>query len=219
MPTVQHLVRKLIEQRPFVAEALSQGIINNAALAEQLLPVIEKELRKKVTFAAVNMAVRRIAEGLNVIPFGKPRFEKDADITMKSQLAEITIFKMDNVQKQLRRLYDLVDMKRGDFLTITEGLHEITLFVNMRHVSAMLKIFPSMSVKKVVKGLVSLSMAIPPQAINTIGYFFVVTRALVYENINIVDIVSTYTEMVIIVREEDATRSYECLRSVVATFS
>lgn len=219
MVTVQHLVRKMVDQRPFVAEALSQGIINNAALAEQLLPYIEKELRKKVTFAAVNMAVRRIAESLGNIPFGKPRFEKDADITLKSNLAEITLFRMDDVQQPLRKLYDIVDMKRGDFLTITQGLHEVTLFINMRQINAMLKIFPARSVKKVVKGLVSLSMTIPPQAINTIGYFFVVTRALVYENINIVDIVSTYTEMIIIVREEDATRSYECLRSVVAMFS
>ena len=50
MVTVAHLVEKMIEQKPFLQESLNQGIINNAALAERLLPQIEKELKKKVKF-------------------------------------------------------------------------------------------------------------------------------------------------------------------------
>ena len=38
MVTVAHLVEKIVEQKPFVQEALSRGIINNAALAEELIP-------------------------------------------------------------------------------------------------------------------------------------------------------------------------------------
>jgi len=48
MVTVAHLVEKIIAQKPFLQEALSKGIVNNAALAEELLPEIEKELKKRV---------------------------------------------------------------------------------------------------------------------------------------------------------------------------
>ena len=65
MVNVSHLVEKIIEQKPFLQEALSKGIVNNAALAEELRPQIEKELKKEVKFSAVNMAVRRLSEKLN----------------------------------------------------------------------------------------------------------------------------------------------------------
>ena len=53
MVTVAHLVEKIIAQKPFLQEALSKGIVNNAALAEELLPEIEKELKKQ---ALINKA-------------------------------------------------------------------------------------------------------------------------------------------------------------------
>ncbi len=48
MVTIARIVEKHIEERPFVQEALSRGIINNAALAEELIPIVEKELKKKM---------------------------------------------------------------------------------------------------------------------------------------------------------------------------
>ena len=219
MVTVQHLVRKMMAQRPFVAEALSHGVINIAALAQMLMPDLEKELGKKVTFAAVNMAVRRLAEEAGTIVFRKPRFDKDADITMKSQLAEITIYRTEDIQQHIKRLYEIVNMRQGDFLTITQGLHEVTIFTNARHVRTIQDIVPARSIKKIIGGISSITIALPPQAIDTIGYFFVVTRALAWDNINIVDVVSTYTEMTYMVKDQDASRAFDCLRNVIKVFS
>ena len=64
MVTAAHIVKKLVQEKPFYQEALSRGIINNAALAEELLPDIEKELGKKVKLYAVIMAIRRLSEEL-----------------------------------------------------------------------------------------------------------------------------------------------------------
>ena len=36
--TVARTVERIVKQRPFLEEALRQGIVNNAALAEQLIP-------------------------------------------------------------------------------------------------------------------------------------------------------------------------------------
>ena len=43
MPTIQHIVQDIIRKRPFLQEALSRGIVNNAALSEELIPKTKKE--------------------------------------------------------------------------------------------------------------------------------------------------------------------------------
>tara|TARA_Y100000310_G_C20472884_1_gene710945 strand:+ start:66 stop:725 length:660 start_codon:yes stop_codon:yes gene_type:complete len=215
MVTVAHLVEKIIEQKPFLQEALSKGIVNNAALAEELLPQIEKELKKRVKFSAVNMAIRRLSEKLKKTFVSTAKFDKDTDITIKSDLIEITIFKTQDIQKHIKQIYDLVDFNQGDFLTITQGLHEMMIITNQKHAQAITKLFPKSSIKKIIKNLSSLTLNIPITAIETVGLFYIVTRALNWENINIVDIVSTLTEMTFMVKEDDTAKSFEVLKELV----
>lgn len=215
MVTVAHLVEKIIEQKPFLQEALSKGIVNNAALAEELKPQIEKELKKKIKFSAVNMAVRRLSEKLEKSFVVQAKFDKDCDLTIKSNLIEITVYKMENVQKYISKLYDVVDSKKGDLLTITQGIHEIMIITNRKHEKNVKKIFPERFIKKVIKKLSSITVNIPESSVETVGLFYIVTRALNWENINIVDIVSTYTEMTFIVKEDDTARSFEALKKLV----
>jgi aspartokinase len=215
MVTVSHLVEKIIEQKPFIQEALSSGIINNAALAEQMLPEIEKELKKKVKFSAVNMAIRRLSEKLEQSFIVKAKFDKNSDITVKSDLIEITVYKLEDVQKYVGELYTLVDLKGGDLLTITQGLHEVMMITNQKYENKILELFPKRIIKKSIKNLSSLTINIPEESFENVGLFYIVTRALNWENISIVDIVSTFTEMTFIIKEEDTARSFNVLKGLI----
>jgi aspartokinase len=215
MPTVAHIVKKIIERKPFVQEALSRGILNNAALAEELTPVIEKELGKKVKFSAVNMAIRRLAEKLEKTFVIRPKFNKKSDITIKSDLVAITLYKDEIMQKDFKKLYEIINIKSGDLLTITQGFHEIMLVINRKNRKKILKLFPKSSIKKMIKSLSSLTINVPIESIRTIGLFYSVTRSLTAENINIVDIVSTLTEMTFILDENDTARAFDILQRLI----
>ena len=58
-------------------------------------------------------------------------------------------------------------------------------------------------------------MNIPIEAIETVGLFYIVTRALNWENINIVDIVSTLTEMTFIINESDTPKAFNALKRLI----
>lgn len=215
MVTIAHLVEKIIEQKPFLQEALSRGIVNNAALAEEFIPEIEKELKKKVKFSAVNMAIRRLSEKLEKTFISKAKFDKESDITIKSDLIEITIFKIQDVQKYIKELYNIVNFKKGDLLTITQGLHEVMIITNGKYEKKILQLFPKKIIKKIIKNLSSLTINIPITAIETVGLFYIASRALNWENINIVDIVSTLTEMTFIVNENNTAKSFNVLKKLI----
>jgi len=215
MPTISQLVEDLIGQKPFVQEGLSRGIINHAALAEDFIPVLEKQLKRKIKFSAVNMAIRRLSEKLKETFATLPHFDATSDIVIQSNLFEITLYKTDDVDDFLKRIYKIVDIKEGDVLTVTQGLHEVMIITNARHQKSILSFVPKKAIKKIIRNVSSLTINLPPTGVETVGLFYLVTRALTWENINIVDIISTFTELTFIIDEEDVPRAFDTLRKVV----
>ena len=43
MVTIAHLVHNYLEGKPFLADVLARGLLNYAALAEEVQPSLEKE--------------------------------------------------------------------------------------------------------------------------------------------------------------------------------
>lgn len=216
MVTIAHIVENIVGQKPFLEESLARGIINYAALAEILNPEIEKELKKKIKYSAVMMALRRLAEKLEnkTIKNLQIRF-KETDLTIKSDLFEITVLKSATVISNLRKLYDLVDFSKGDFLTVTSGIYEVTIISNKKHRSKIQKILESEKVSKTIDHLSSITLKIPFEAVETVGFFYLVTKTLNWENINIVEIVSTLTELTFILKEDDVGRAFTALKKLI----
>ncbi|PIZ51761.1 hypothetical protein COY27_02460 [Candidatus Woesearchaeota archaeon CG_4_10_14_0_2_um_filter_33_13] len=215
MANVTDVVEKILSGKPFIQEGLSRGIINHAALAEELIPQIEKELRQKVKFSAVNMAIRRLSEKMEKSMMAEITFDEFADISLRTDLAEITIFHHIDSNKIIQQMYGLVDLKRGDFLSITQGMYELMIITNDRYFEKIKAILPKGIVKHSAKNLSSITINIPTQTTNTFGLFYISTRALNWENVNIIDIISTHTEMTFIVREEDAAKALEALKKLI----
>jgi aspartokinase len=215
MATISHIVKQMIKDKPFIEEALARGIINYAALAEELRPGISSELGKKVKTSAVMMALRRLAEGLK-IKFKKEKIRFDeGDITIRSDLFEVTILKSSSVVNNIRRLYDLVDFSRGDLLTITQGIYEVTIITNKRYRARVMKILEKEEIVKTINDLSSLTIKIPLKAVETSGFFYFITKALHWNNINIIEIVSTLTEMTLILDEKDVPRTFSTIKELV----
>ncbi len=216
MTTVSHLVKKIVEKKPFLEEALARNLINYAGLAKSMQPEIEKELKKQVKITAIMMAIRRFAEELEEDLIRKPKIRFDeSDITIKSDLFEFTVLKSDSVIQRIKKLYDLMNFSRGDFLAVVHGLYEISIICNRKYTEKIEKIFEEETTKKIVAKLSSMTIKLPPEAVDTVGYFYTITKALNWENINIVEIVSTYTEMTFIIKEDDIPRAFSTLRFII----
>ncbi|GIU68936.1 MAG: hypothetical protein KatS3mg002_0172 [Candidatus Woesearchaeota archaeon] len=213
MVTVSHLVGKIIKDKPFLEEALRRGIINYVALAQELQPQIEKELGKKVKTSAVMMALRRLNELLQKKGILRNELKfKSEDISIRSSLFEITILKSSNTISNIRKIYDITDFSRGDMLTITHGIYEITIIASSRLTKKIEKILENEHIIKIIGSLGALTIKIPANSIETVGLFYNVTKILNWENINIVEIVSTFTEMTFILKEDDLARAFEAMR-------
>lgn len=219
MPTIQHSVKEYIRNRPFLEEALQRGIINHAALAEQLLPYLEKQLNKSVKFSAVNMAIRRAAEQVKQHQYSQAKFAKTTAILLRSGLTEVTFINDNRVHDLIKQVYGFVDFSQGDYLTMIQGSYEVAIITNEYHEKKIKSLFPKPLHKKSLGSLSSLTIKLTPSDFEVVGLFYLCVRALNWENINIVEIVSTLTEMTFIVSEADAARTFAILSQLIKTHS
>lgn len=216
MLKISQLVEEIIKNKPFLHEALNQGIINNAALAEQILPEIEQKTSTKIKFQTINMAIRRFAEKQQTIKTNKPpKFTNNTDIILRSNLIETTIFKNENSQEIIKKLYDEINIKQGDFLTITQGINEIMFLTNKKNLNLMKTNINQNLIKDITKNLSSLTINLPLEFKNSIGFFLLISKTLSWENINIIDIVSTLTEITVIVDENNASKTFDTLNKMI----
>lgn len=215
MATVSFWVGKIIEKQPFVLDSLSKGLINHAALADSMIPELEEKLKKKIKFSAVNMAIRRLSEKLEKTYKPKIKFRKNTDLTLKSNLVAYIIKNQTNISIALRQVYNKIHVDRGDFLTITNGLHETMIVINAVHEADIEEIFQKKNIAKKINGLSGINMNLPSEAIETPGLYYFIIQAIFWNNISLIDLVSTFNELTVIVKDEDATETFDTLRRLV----
>lgn len=209
MVTVSHIVKKYIQKRPFIEEALSKGIINYGALAEDILPEVENEIGKKIKHSAVMMALRR--HSAEVLSLKQAKFGSSTDVKIVSDLAEITIYKSPEI---IKKIYDSVDLRK-DFLSIIVGVSETSIITNRRNEKKILSLIRKSDVKNIISGLSALTIGIPEDATDMIGMFYLVTKCFGWENIPITEIISTWSEMSYIISTKDVPRAFEAVKKLI----
>ncbi len=215
MVTVSHIVKKIINSRPMLYEALANDIVNFANLAEELKPQIEKEIGSKVSESSIIMAIRRHAEGIQKVETNKMPFKFNSEIIMKTGLADVTVVKSISLLAKLKQIYDLVDYEKGETLNIIHGNYEITIVISDKHLDKLLKILKGEKLFNVERNLVALSMSFSKDFLYTPGILAKVTRKLSWENVNVFENISTMRELIYIVSNKDAVRAYNALQGLV----
>ena len=214
MVTISQVVQKIVNDKIFILEPLSKGIISNVALAEQLRPDIEEELGRKVKTHAIVMALRRYTEEIKKT-HKEIAFDYSSEIILKTDICDIAVLRSPTLLTKLKRLYDIVDFEKGDILNIIHGRHEAVIVTNERYMKKSLQLFKGEKVLNVEKNLVSLTLTFSSDFLHTQGVIYNVVRALAWENINIFEIVSTNTELTFILNKKDSPKAYKVLGQLV----
>jgi len=215
MVTVSHLVKHYVKDKPFLNEALSKRLISYGNLADDIKPMIEKELGKNVKHSAIIMALRRYAEQLEKEQDKVKQFDYTSEIIMKTNICDICVLKKPGLMKNLNNLYGMVDFDKGDMLDVILGNYEISIVTNEKYKQGFLKFLKGEKILNKESNLVALTMKFSDDFLHTPGVVFNIMRKLAWENINIFEIVSTLSELTLILKEKDAMRAYDALQSLV----
>jgi hypothetical protein len=215
MVTVSHLVKHFIKDKPFLQEALANKLISYGNLAEQLISKIEVELGRPVKHSAVVMALRRYADELEKEHNKVKPFDYKSEIIMKTNICDVCVLRKPSLMNKLNKLYDMVDFDKGDTLNIILGNFEVSVITNEKYKKKVLDFLKAERILNEESNLVALTMRFSEDFIHTPGVIFNTIRKLAWESINIFEIVSTLSELTLILREKDSMKAYDALQSLV----
>jgi len=210
MVKITRAVEKLIEQKPFIQEALAKGIINYAALADDILDDVQRETEGKVNHSAVMMALRRLGDKLKTTFVVKSKFG-EADISIKSNLVSLTFPftpKCINILAPLRQ-----NIKRGSFFSFVIGINEISVVCSEQIYDDEKEEFKKIGeVLKTKKKLSALTLNVT--SINTF-MFYLASRSLNWENVGIVETFSTNSEITFVIESDDVSKGFNSLQKLI----
>lgn len=216
MPTVSHVVFNLVNQQPFLRQAILHDIISYAKLAYWMKPQVERELGKPVKEGAITMALHRFAEYIIKGEVETKHFVSTGDITLslKSDIMEFNFLKSKSVMDSIAAFYDRVNFEQGEVFNVTQGNYEVSVVVSKKLSKDFKKHMGGEKVIASVDNLALLSIKFSPEIVETPGFFSQITSQLAWYDINIIETFSTYTEMMIALEEKNVTRAYNALQDL-----
>lgn len=213
MIKVSEAVEELINGDEIALEAHKIGILNLSAYAKTIKPTIEKMLLKPAEVGTIVVALSRIKTNTNNSPALKPHV-KIEELSIKSPLSDITYYKNVQTLKALSKLPG--KLAENGFLTITQGINEITIICSKELEKDILKYFET-APKGKYEDLVALTAKFDEKEyIEVPNMIFTLGSALATKRINLIEIVSTYSEISFIVKNADMQTTIDSLKQFLS---
>ncbi|KKQ02211.1 MAG: hypothetical protein US11_C0001G0170 [Candidatus Roizmanbacteria bacterium GW2011_GWA2_36_23] len=212
MITIPEVVEQIVVRSPFLMENIHDGIINLSALARKIKPEIEKKLYKKVEEGAILMALRRLAKNTEPNLAFKKIIQSNYDLIVRSNLIEIVMPNVDFSIEMHKDLITLSESQEKFFMTITEGVFETTIIASNELYEEIKKIL-SRDIIHEMTNLASITIRMPKENVQVPGLYYYFLKALAWEEINVIEVVSTYTEITIIMENKEIDRAFSVLKS------
>lgn len=217
MITIPETVEQIISGSPFLEEALNEGIINYSALARKIKPEIERRLMKNVQQGAILMALRRMPKKFKPANSLKKIMHSSNDLIVRSNLIEFVIANTNFTINMHENLIKMSEQEEQYFMTITEGVFETTIIASN---DLYKQIKPILTPEKIISELTNLSsitIHLPTSNVYSPGLYYFFLKALAWEGINVVEVVSTYTEFTIVLENKDVDRAFSVLKNLFAS--
>jgi len=215
MVTVQHVIRDELTAKPVLIDMLQQDLLNISALAEKLLPKIERILRKKIKQTAVSMAIRRVAEDFSNKKIFQWKFPKNLEVSTRSNIYEIAIKRDPKLVQILSSLQKQIPKKIGMFLSVVDAQYETVFLSNQCNKDIIRKSLKNKEITSEQDNLGFVSVNFEPNTKDIPGIYYRITRALAFNNISIQSFHTIGAEMVILFKNKDLMSAHETIKNLI----
>lgn len=215
MITIPSVVEKIIQNTPFLEEALSEGILNLSALARKIKPTIEEETMKEVQEGAIVMALKRLSLSKKKVGSSIKRAFKDIpDMIVRSNLVDITLESTFFSKEEHKKILKYLQSNPHYFLTVSQSVFETTIIASREMQEYILGLFPRRAVVARFENLSSITIKLTKETTLVPGVYYMILRHLAWEDINLVEVISTYTELTLVLKNEDTDKAFSAIKKL-----
>ncbi len=203
MISIQSIVETILKKDAEAYIAMKRGIMNYSQYAHSIHGEVEDKCKKEVRHGSIVIALTRIAEAKRdgLIKTYAPRIELK-NITTKMPTTKITYTKTPETIVALETLFKKVNASLEDFFVMTLSTEEITIICSDTLIE---KVESAFALKPKMKqgDLAAVGLSFDEKYYNTSNVNFSLVRKLALRQINIAEMVSTYTGVTFICHQKD----------------
>lgn len=214
MRTITACVKEILIAQPFLEEALTRGIINYSALAEELVVPVGEMLKKPVKSGAIMMALRRYQPPVD---FGnslklKRVIQNLGDITVRSNLTDFTFQNSKTLSHSHSKILEQMDGFSNVFYAFTRGIYESNIIISTSQKHNILKSFREEVLLGEKAELSAITISLPSDNSKVTGLYYQIFKRLAWEGIALYEVVSTTNEFTILVEDEVVDKAFSVMK-------
>ena len=216
MITTAQVVEKILSRSPFMKEAIHEGLVNVSSLARKIHPEVEQMLQKKVQAGAIIMAINRLHIDKNYKYQNrlKAYISKLGDLIVKTNLLIYTYASTSTLSSAQLSLFNAIENDLDAFCTFSQGVSERTLLFN-EHIQKLVEsTFTKENLISKINNLSSVTIKLPKHSTDISGVYYYILKQLAWEDIPLVEILSTTNEVTLILENHYVEQSLSLLMSM-----
>jgi hypothetical protein len=126
----------------------------------------------------------------------------------------MTIVNSETLIEKQKKLLEYASIKHSYFATITHGVFETTIIASHEVKDIIHKLYKGEKIISKIDNLSSITVKFPQDIIQIPGVYYMVLKALAWEGIDFTEIVSTYSEVTIVMKHEYVDRAFSLIKNL-----
>jgi hypothetical protein len=216
MKTIASTVTEYIKTKPYLASALSEGIINLTSLARNIHTDIEALMNKPVNKGAIIMSLKRVSDDATFKPTKRiiKILKNLGDITVRSSLVDYGFLLSETLLFTQANLLKEIEFKKDVFYTSSRGVAESNIVVSQNIVPLVDELFQNEVCHSKVENLSSITIKLPTDNVKIPGIYYFIFQRLSWEGVNISEVISTSNEFTILMDEEPVDVAFSVIKNL-----
>lgn len=199
----------LVSESNTLLFGLSHRLMNLSQLSEFLRPMVEARTHKSIQKSAVLMGLSRLQGKLELrVPEANVSIQQ---LSVRSNLRIMSFAKTPETHAQVHEVYTQIT-KDNHYFSLSESTTEITIIFDARYEDQVRSSISEVS-KREYPPVASIAVNFPEQELEAPGALYQLVQKVTLQNINILEISSTYTELVFFVAEDQRRLAVETLEN------
>jgi aspartokinase len=201
MNKTSDVLESVITSNPELLFGFNHGLFNLTQLASFLKPIVAARAKREVSEKALLMALSRMQRQRSETPTKRTADFAIERVSVNTDLYIATFYKSRENHSAVVSLYKQVHKQDG-YMSVSESSSEITVIVEDEFHEAIKQLFPTKPLAE-CRGAVSIGIRFHKRYLNVPGYLYKVLQVLTLQNINILELSSTMTEISVYVDPKD----------------
>lgn len=215
MRSIADAVEKTVNQSPFLRELLTLDIVNISGLARKIKDTVEEQTQKKVTQGSLVMALKRMTQNNKQVKrINAEVFDTTPELVMRSNLFEITAKNSATLIEAQRKLVDFANQQQSRFVIFSHSLFETTTIMSNQLREKVKELYVREKVILEIEDVAIITIKFPTDIVNLPFVYYTIFRTLAWAGISITEIVSTYSELIIVLQQDDTELAFSLIKKL-----